>query len=368
MDPFGSFEDGGFVDPLAWRADMASSCAALLKQDTSSARIAELAAEFDNLDLDAWVDAYTHPFVLAYLCEVNSDDFKHEIAASIRERTIGAIADFDQRCAEISGTPIRLVKTEPNTDLVLRGLRIKGKGSRREDCLSATLLLDTDPDFAYYADQIARGLEVVKQTCPGHYNDIVNFVRYISLTRDASFRGSSSTYHYGMVYFCPERSWTEIDWAEELIHEASHQVLECVAFEDKLFDNDELALKPMFEAPIRKDLRPAFGVFHALFVVARIKQFYETLERSGHLGPGKREYVDGLTARALKTVGPMSELPFITSTAGKYFWTTSLLFSVLLPSVSFPPPSRGNDRTCRFLTSVSDWLACSVCFLPDTTS
>jgi hypothetical protein len=314
MDPFGNFENGGFVDPLAWRADMASSCSALLKQDTSSARLAELVDEFDNRELDAWVDTYTHPFVLAYLCEVNSDDFKRDIAHSIQDRSLGAIASFDAHCVEIEGTPIRLVKSEPNTDLVLRALRIKGKGSRREDCLSATLLLDTDPDFEFYAEQIALGLDVVKRVCPGHYNDIVNFVRYIALTKDASFRGSSSTYHYGMVYFCPERSWTAIDWAEELIHEASHQVLECVAFEDKLFDNDELALTPMFEAPIRKDLRPAFGVFHALFVVSRIRQFYETLEKSGELDSDKRQYVDGLTARALKTVPQMAELSFITTT------------------------------------------------------
>lgn len=314
MEPFGDYRKDGFVDSLAWRGDMAASCSSLLKQDPSSASMAGEIGRFDEADLDTWIDAYTHPFTLAYLCEVNSDDFNRELVPSIMKQTIGAIEAFDDCCDVIEGTPIRLLRSEPNSDVVLRALRIKGRGSRREDCLSATLLLEDDPDFEFYADKIVRGLEIVRRECHGHYKDIVNFVRYIVLTRNASFRGSSSTYHYGMVYFCPERSWTEIDWAEELIHEASHQVLECVAFEDKLFDNDELALTPMFEAPIRKDLRPAFGVFHALFVVARIKQFYDSLEDKGALEFGKKEYVEGLTARALKTIEPMSALSFITRT------------------------------------------------------
>jgi hypothetical protein len=314
MDPFGDYRNKGFVDPLAWRADMASSCSALLKQALTEGSLNKETNTFDDGDIDTWIDGYTHPFTLAYLCEVNSEDFKRELAPSILDRTVGAIGTFDNSCDDIAGTPIRLLRSEPSSDVVLRALRIKGKGSRRADCLSATLLLEDDPDFGFYAGQLQRGLEIVRRECPGHYQDIVNFVRYIVLTRNASFRGSSSTYHYGMVYFCPERSWTEIDWAEELIHEASHQVLECVAFEDKLFDNDELALTPMFEAPIRKDLRPAFGVFHALFVVARIKQFYSALFESRGVDDEKKAYVDGLTVRARKTIDPMSQLSFITST------------------------------------------------------
>jgi hypothetical protein len=70
----------------------------------------------------------------------------------------------------------------------------------------------------------------------------------------------------------------------------------------------------MFEAPIRKDLRPAFGVFHALFVVARIKQFYNSLGHKRLLEPEKKAYVEGLTTRAIRTIEPMSKLSFITAT------------------------------------------------------
>ena len=313
-DIFGNPLSAGFVEPLAWRADMAANCASLLKESPLLVESKQKLKNLDDLELDEWVDVYTHPLILALLCEINAEDFNKEIILGVLSDTIEAIDTFDNCCVPIPNTRMQLVSSHPNTEVILKAVKIKGKGSRRDDCLDADLLLCDDDEFLNYQQKIVSALALIKKYSVGFYNDVTSFIRYITLVKNASFRGSSSTYHYGMVYFCPEPSWSELDWAEELIHEASHQLLECIVFNNKLFDNDELAAEPQFRAPIRQDLRPAYGVYHALFVVARIKQFYSILEEQGQIDRRSKQYIEKLTQRSVALIRPMSELKFITNT------------------------------------------------------
>lgn len=77
--------------------------------------------------------------------------------------------------------------------------------------------------------------------------------------------GCSSALFLGLIIIAPKKHWTIYEYMENIIHEMSHVEL----YMKQLVD--PLTMKGSYlNSPFRKKLRPASGVYHAAFVLARI--------------------------------------------------------------------------------------------------
>lgn len=99
--------------------------------------------------------------------------------------------------------------------------------------------------------------------------------------------GWSSPRHLGTIFIAVENrkkhapsgsianSSAPLFYIEQIIHEVSHTQLDIhsSAEKTKLFKDN----RPIFKSPIRKDPRTLFGIFHGVFVMARIALTLDTL-------------------------------------------------------------------------------------------
>ena len=83
-----------------------------------------------------------------------------------------------------------------------------------------------------------------------------------------------------MIFFSPDNQWAEITWAEEIIHETTHNILDVVSVREPLLLGEDSYLEK-YDAPFRKDKRHLYGNFHALCVISRLIQFHTCLISSG---------------------------------------------------------------------------------------
>jgi len=119
---------------------------------------------------------------------------------------------------------------------------------------------------------------MLEKLTPGYHEEIVQLVTWIGFVDDgASFRGASGVTQRGLVLLSPDESWTIETFAEELVHEATHCLLDAVSLWDPLLTGEE-AFAELHAAPFRPDPRHLFGNFHAIVVVSRLICLFEAFE------------------------------------------------------------------------------------------
>jgi len=102
---------------------------------------------------------------------------------------------------------------------------------------------------------------------------LINII--VLLESDRIVAGSSFNL-LGMIYLRSKRTWQQ--YCEDIVHECAHQYIFHIAATDTLCRN-----KPheRYPSPLRQDLRPIMGTFHAVFVITRIILFYRVLLEIG---------------------------------------------------------------------------------------
>lgn len=160
-------------------------------------------------------------------------------------------------------------------------LRSQGRGSRSESCANANFLDSSAPSFVQYAAAIERALTLIGRVAPGFRAEIDSLVDCVVLVDEgASFRGASGLAFRGMVMLSPDSTWTDGTFAEELVHETTHALLDLISIREPLLTGQR-AFEPLFTAPFRPDKRPLYGNFHALVVVSRLIHLFQSFERAG---------------------------------------------------------------------------------------
>lgn len=163
-------------------------------------------------------------------------------------------------------------------------LRRLGKGSRRDDCSEASFLAVDDERFLDATGKLSEATELVAETLPGFAADMDAAVHGVALVDDlASFRGSSGVIHRGLVFLSPTPDWTVATFAEELVHETMHNLIDLLGLRDPLLSGDDV-YEERHAAPFRPDKRHVFGNFHAVLVVARLLLLFERFDELGVAG------------------------------------------------------------------------------------
>jgi hypothetical protein len=91
-------------------------------------------------------------------------------------------------------------------------------------------------------------------------------------------QGLTDTRVFGEIYIRTPRDHVnaELYYVEHIVHEASHTYLNCLMASDPLLLNSP---EEKFTSPLRADLRPMYGVYHATFVAARMALTFESVHR-----------------------------------------------------------------------------------------
>jgi hypothetical protein len=172
----------------------------------------------------------------------------------------------------------------PQFDQLLRQL---GRGSRGPSCAKASFLSSQSPQFQRYLRLTSDAIDLLGSVTPGFAADLRTTVHAIALVNDqASFRGSSGAIHRGLILLSPDESWDVCIFAEELVHESTHNVLDLLSLRKPLLDGPD-AFEERYSAPFRPDPRHLFGNFHAITVVSRLLWLFSAFE---NLGIGKQTY------------------------------------------------------------------------------
>jgi HEXXH motif-containing protein len=112
-------------------------------------------------------------------------------------------------------------------------------------------------------------------------NDIVMVVG--DAKSDYQFDGGSSYFLWGTLFLNARSHQTDIAMVEVLAHESAHMLLYACSIDEPLVLNPD---EDLFPSPLRVDLRPMDGIYHATFVSARMYWAMQSLIESRILSSG----------------------------------------------------------------------------------
>jgi hypothetical protein len=140
------------------------------------------------------------------------------------------------------------------------------------------------PEFEKVRDHLESGLDLVSRIDPQLRHEIQSlWVRVFvgGSNPDAegrTFGGVTSFLLWGATFLNAHYYNTSEKAVEFLVHEATHSLLFALSSEAPLVLNK---LDERYRSPLRKDLRPMDGIFHATLVSARIACFMDAWLESG---------------------------------------------------------------------------------------
>jgi HEXXH motif-containing protein len=101
-----------------------------------------------------------------------------------------------------------------------------------------------------------------------------------------TFDGASSFMLWGAILLNANRRTDPLEMVQMIAHESAHNLLFGLSADGPLVENlpDEL-----FPSPLRPDLRPMDGIYHATFVTARMHRAVKQLLENGALPDSLKE-------------------------------------------------------------------------------
>lgn len=155
-------------------------------------------------------------------------------------------------------------------------------GARDMQLLHGELALHTDRAIGagYVTDEVAadsreldkvcEAISLLETTAPDFHREFCELADEILLIGEADgvhIRSASSFNLFGLIVIWADPIHTPIYYLQQIVHEVAHLRLFMVNIEDQLVLNPP---EQRFKAPFRDDERPMLGIYHAMFVLARM--------------------------------------------------------------------------------------------------
>jgi HEXXH motif-containing protein len=116
----------------------------------------------------------------------------------------------------------------------------------------------------------AGGLDLIRRCWPELHREVSCLTDHFTLIEGTPFIGGSAISCLGVSFFKLRPAWSDVCYADHIVHEAAHQRLH-VEFEvEPALENGAFVISA---SPIRRDPRPLHGVLHATFVFLRLSSF-----------------------------------------------------------------------------------------------
>jgi len=166
-------------------------------------------------------------------------------------------------------------------------------------------------------EKISTALLLIKQADKNLYNEIIKLVTEIILfennTTNVASSGTSFNC-YGTIFIACNIIDSIPFYIEAIVHEAAHLYLFLIVLEDSIVLNPESERYP---APLRKDMRPMMGIYHATFVIARIlyafNSLLKTLPLSHEIYEELKQRRDGHTINFQRGINVISQYGRLTN-------------------------------------------------------
>lgn len=143
-------------------------------------------------------------------------------------------------------------------------------------------------ELAYqFSHRIVSGFKLMKFAAPELAEEfkvlVSDIVMAVGDTKsDYQFDGGSSYFLWGTLFLNATSHQTDIAMVEVLAHESAHMLLYACTIDEPLVLNPD---EDLFTSPLRNDLRPMDGIYHATFVSARMHYAMQSLVDSEMLSP-----------------------------------------------------------------------------------
>jgi len=142
-------------------------------------------------------------------------------------------------------------------------------------------------DTAEYAlTRYKAVLQRFNAVLPEMYAEFSTLIRAIILVAsdrhetEFDFDGGSCYMLWGALFMNAEANRNDVEMIEALVHESSHSLLFSYTIDEPLVNNSD---DELFASPLREDLRPMDGIYHATYVSARMHLAMSALIKSGQL-------------------------------------------------------------------------------------
>ena len=141
---------------------------------------------------------------------------------------------------------------------------------------SAYIKPASNENFINAKESLDKAIALIKANHKVAASYIDTFVSEIVIFDGAVVMGMTDVKVYGSVYIrLPNKVFDPVVYfCEHLIHEMSHLFLHAFFAEDQILLNGQAE---RYDAPIREDKRPLYGIFHATFVLSRMIRVFEKI-------------------------------------------------------------------------------------------
>ncbi|WP_030871097.1 aKG-HExxH-type peptide beta-hydroxylase [Streptomyces sp. NRRL F-2747] len=121
---------------------------------------------------------------------------------------------------------------------------------------------------------VSQALDALRELDPELHEEFYELVSRLRLVHGSVIRGATSSRCWGLNYLrVPDPGAESAEpvnyFLDHLVHESGHLMLHALMSADPLLKNP---FEARHSAPIRRDARPLYGVFHATFVLSRISR------------------------------------------------------------------------------------------------
>lgn len=132
--------------------------------------------------------------------------------------------------------------------------------------------------FNQSARLVQDALHEIEKISPDYFSEVEALVSNVLIVNSNRFIAGSSFTLLGLVSLADNHDFNMT--VEYLVHETAHQYLYNLTVFDELCSG-----VGMHTSPLRKDPRPIEGIYHAVFVLARLMDFYNRALRTETLLP-----------------------------------------------------------------------------------
>ncbi|MEO6269956.1 MAG: HEXXH motif-containing putative peptide modification protein [Lautropia sp.] len=136
---------------------------------------------------------------------------------------------------------------------------------------------------AGFSDRFDRGMALMRSAVPdlaGEVDAIVHVVVPVASDRSKNMQidGGSHFQLWGALFLNADFHPDDVAMLEVIAHESAHSLLFGLCHDEMLVENDD---DEHYASPLRTDLRPMDGIYHATFVSARMHWAMSRLLESG---------------------------------------------------------------------------------------
>jgi hypothetical protein len=158
---------------------------------------------------------------------------------------------------------------------------------------------------------IISSFKIIQEFWPEIFNEIDIFIRKYVFFSCKGTLGFADVHSHGMIASQIDQISDITKLAELIIHESSHVRLNVAMTFNKYYQNDE---KKLYNTPLREDPRPMYGLFHQLFVLTRLDEFYYRLNGTKFQNDDHYHLINKQKNMALKNILDNAQLTDIGKT------------------------------------------------------